>query len=79
MAYRLTSSFKPYFRFEQVRPHGNGKLAPIEQLINWRTVFTTGLRHDFTESAAIKLQWERSSDQYHRFSNGAAVQLAFTF
>ncbi len=79
MACRLTSSFKPYFRFEQIRPHGDGEMSAVQEFINWRRVFTTGVRYDFNESAAIKLQWEGSRDQHQRFGNGAALQLAFTF
>ncbi len=81
IAYRITSSWKPYARVEYFNLHGNGVIntAVDRQYVPWKTVYTSGVRYDLTESVALKFELGREADYLRPSYITAAVQLAFTF
>jgi hypothetical protein len=81
IAYRIASSWKPYARIEYLNAYGIGALytATDRQFVPWRTVYTGGIRHELTDSVAVKFELGRESDYLRPSYISAAVQLAFTF
>jgi hypothetical protein len=81
IAYRVASSWKPYGRVEYLNAYGTGVIetAIAREYIPWKTVYTGGIRHDLTDSVAVKFELGRESDYLRPSYITAAVQLAFTF
>jgi hypothetical protein len=80
-AYRVASSWKPYGRVEYLNAHGTGVIdtAIAREYIPWKTVYTGGVRHDLTDSVALKFELARETDYMRSSYISAAVQLAFAF
>ncbi|MGD0435923.1 MAG: hypothetical protein ABSB86_05630 [Bryobacteraceae bacterium] len=80
-AYRVASSWKPYGRVEYLNAHGTGVIdtAIARQYIPWKTVYTGGIRHDLTDSVALKFELGRETDYMRSGYITAALQLAFAF
>ena len=78
-AYRL-GTWSPYARFEYL--NGNRR-DPIAQLVlqhpGLRRQFSGGIRYDFNEFAAFKIQYGRLIQTSVPAANLAIAQLAFTF
>ena len=81
LAYRIAPSWKPYGRVEYLNAHGSGTIstAAARAFVPWETVYTGGVRHDVTESVAVKAEVARETDYLRPSYVSAAVQLAFTF
>jgi hypothetical protein len=81
IAYRIAPSWKPYARVEYLNAYGTGAISTAvdREYIPWKTVYTGGVRHDLTESVALKLELGRETDYMRPGYITAAVQLAFTF
>jgi hypothetical protein len=81
IAYRIASSLKPFARVEYFNLHGNGVIntALDRQYAPWKTVYTSGVRYDLTESTALKFELGRETDYLRPSYITAALQLAFTF
>jgi hypothetical protein len=81
IAYRLASSWKPYGRVEYLNAYGTGAIdtATAREYEPWKTVYTGGVRHDLTDSVALKLELGRETDYLRPGYITAAVQVAFTF
>jgi hypothetical protein len=80
IAYRIASSWKPYARVEYMNLHGTGLVDTEAHLyIPWKTVYTGGVRHDLTDSMALKFELARETDYMRSSYISAAVQLAFAF
>jgi hypothetical protein len=80
-AYRVASSWKPYARVEYLNAYGSGVISTAfdRQYVPWKTVYTGGVRHDLTDSVAVKFELARETDYLRSSYISAAVQLAFTF
>jgi hypothetical protein len=74
--------YRPYFRYSYVNApendpiYGNATEMPEVGRINGPTV---GLRFDFTEYSAFKLQYDREGLDGEKSTNGLDAQFAFTF
>jgi len=81
IAYRIAPSWKPYARVEYLNAYGTGAISTAvdREYIPWKTVYTGGVRHDLTESVALKLELGRETDYMRPGYITAAVQVAFTF
>ena len=81
LAYRVASSWKPYGRVEYLNTYGTGVIdtAIAREYVPWKTVYTGGIRHDLTDSVAVKFELGRETDYQRPSYITAAVQLAFTF
>ena len=79
---RRFGSYRPYFRYEYINASDNDPIYgdPADgPVVGRRNGPTAGLRWDFNEHAAAKLQYERQSTRGEKSSNGLATQFAFTF
>jgi len=80
LAYRVASSWKPYARVEYLNVYGTGAVdTETRYYVPWKTVYTGGVRHDLTDSVAVKLELGRETDYLRPSFISAAGQLAFTF
>jgi hypothetical protein len=80
IAYRIASSWKPYARVEYLNVSGTGVVeAETRYYVPWKTVYTGGVRHELTDSVAVKFELDRETDYLRPSYISAAVQLAFTF
>ena len=80
LAYRIGSSWTPYFRFEDMNSYGRGLLGSTVQLAApWRTIFTGGLRYDLNEAVALKFELGRDNRVGQPAWVQAGMQVAFTF
>jgi hypothetical protein len=79
---RRFSSYRPYFRYEYINAgteepiYGDPTDGPVVRRRNGPSV---GLRWDFSEHAAGKLQYDRRYIRELGAANGIATQFAFTF
>jgi len=53
--------------------------AIAREYIPWKTVYTGGIRHDLTDSVALKFELGRETDYMRSGYITAALQLAFAF
>jgi len=81
LAYRIAPSWKPYGRVEYLNAYGTGAIstAVARLYVPWKTVYTGGVRHELTDSVAVKLEVGRETDYLRASYISAAAQLAFTF
>jgi hypothetical protein len=80
LAYRIGSSWSPYFRFEDMNSYGRGLLGSTVQLAApWRTIITGGLRYDLNEAIALKFELGRDNSLGQPAWVQAAMQIAFRF
>jgi hypothetical protein len=68
--------YKPYFRYQYVRDNPND---PVNRLKGIYYGPSPGLRIDFTEYAAFKLQFNHLYQSNQTAGNGLNAQVAFTF
>ncbi|MFZ1006475.1 MAG: hypothetical protein WAN65_06550 [Candidatus Sulfotelmatobacter sp.] len=74
--------YRPYFRYSYVNApendpiYGNPAEMPEVGRINGPTV---GIRYDFTDHSAFKLEYEREGTDGEKSTNGLDAQFAFTF
>jgi hypothetical protein len=47
--------------------------------VPWKTLYTGGVRHELTDSVAVKVEIGRETDYLRASYVSAALQLAFTF
>jgi hypothetical protein len=79
---RRFGHYRPYFRYSYVNApeddpiYGNEAEVPVVGRINGPTV---GLRYDFTQHSAFKLQYDREDSRGALPTNGGSVQFDFTF
>lgn len=79
---RKSSSYRPYLRYEYINAgteepiYGDPTDGPVVERRNGPSL---GLRWDFSEHAAGKIQYERRYVRSLGSSNGVATQFAFTF
>ena len=79
---RRFGSYRPYFRYEYINAgvnepiYGDSTDGPV---VGRRNGASAGLRYDFTEHTAFKLQYDRAQRRGVPSSNGLDTQFAFTF
>jgi hypothetical protein len=79
---RRFGSYRPYFRYEYINAgvnepiYGDPTDGPV---VGRRNGASAGLRYDFTEHTAFKLQYDRAQRRGVPSSNGLDTQFAFTF
>ncbi len=79
---RRFGSYRPYFRYEYINAsddepiYGDPTDGPV---VGRRNGPTVGVRWDFNEHAAAKLQYEREATRGEKSGNAVATQFAFTF
>ena len=79
---RKFGSYRPYFRYEYINAGENEPIYgdPADgPVVGRRNGPTAGLRWDFNEHAAAKLQYQREATRGEQSNNGLATQFAFTF
>jgi hypothetical protein len=79
---RRFRSYRPYFRYEYINAGVNEPIYgdPTDgPLVGRRNGPSLGLRYDFTEHTAFKLQYDRAQRRGVPSSNGLDTQFAFTF
>jgi hypothetical protein len=69
-------SYRPYFRYQYINANPN---EPVLSDVTLRHGPSLGLRYDFFESAAFKLQYDRLLIRNQPSVNGITGQVAFTF
>jgi hypothetical protein len=80
LAYRIGSSWSPYFRVEDLNSYGRGLLgSTVVELVPWRTIITGGLRYDLNEAVALKFELGRDNRVGQPAWVQAGMQVAFTF
>ena len=75
VSYRF-GAYRPYFRYQYVNASDN---EPVLGDVRRREGPSAGVRYDFHESAAIKLQYDRQLIRNQPAVNGITGQVAFTF
>ena len=81
-ASRKFGGYRPYFRYSYVNAAVSDSIYndPTEgAIVTRRNGPSAGIRWDFTEHTALKLQYDRLSVRGRNSSNGVATQFAFTF
>ncbi len=79
---RRFGSYRPYFRYQYINAgvdepiYGDPADGPV---VGRRNGASFGVRYDFTEHTAFKLQYDRLAVRGRPSSNGLDSQLAFTF
>jgi hypothetical protein len=79
---RKFGAYRPYFRYSYVNGNENDPIygdeteMPEVGRINGPTL---GLRYDFNDHAAFKVQYDREGADGEKSTNGASGQFAFTF
>ncbi len=79
---KFHSSYRPYFRYQYINAgvnepiYGDPTDGPV---VGRRNGASVGLRYDFTEHSAFKLQYDRAQRRGVPSSNGLDTQFAFTF
>jgi hypothetical protein len=79
---RRFRSYRPYFRCEYINAGANEPIYgdPTDgPVVGRRNGPSFGLRYDFTEHTAFKLQYDRAQRRGVPSSNGLDTQFAFTF
>jgi hypothetical protein len=87
---RRIGAYRPYFRYQYFNSPSNdpvfvnaspNTLAPagVTTFIGRVNGPSAGLRYDFTEHSAVKLQYDRFSLRGLKTENGLTTQVAFTF
>ncbi len=79
---RRFGSYRPYFRYAYMNVSASDQVYsdPTEgEVVTRRNGPSFGLRYDFTEHTAFKLQYDRLERRDLPTSNGLATQFAFTF
>jgi hypothetical protein len=79
---RRIKSYRPYFRYEYINAGANEPIYgdPTDgPVVGRRNGASVGLRYDFTEHTAFKLQYDRAQRRGVPSSNGLDTQFAFTF
>src|SRR5437868_12835573 len=79
---RKFRSYRPYFRYEYINAGTNEPIYgdPTDgPVVGRRNGPSFGLRYDFTEHTAFKLQYYRAKRRGVPGSNGLDAQFAFTF
>jgi hypothetical protein len=67
---------RPYFRYQYVNAPTRDPIFPDVQLLYGPSV---GLRFDFSEFAAFKIQYDRTDTRHQGGINGITTQLSFAF
>ena len=79
---RRFSGYRPYIRYSYVNPPANDPIfsdpADTTQVTR-QNGLSAGVRYDFTEHTAAKLQYDRLGIRNEKSSNRLATQFAFTF
>jgi len=79
---RRFGSYRPYFRYQYINAgvnepiYGDAMDGPV---VGRRNGPTLGVRYDFSEHAAFKVQYDRLAIRGEGSSNGLDTQFAFTF
>ncbi len=73
---RKFGAFRPYFRYQYINVPA---LDPMFSDVGLQHGPSAGIRYDFSEFAAFKLQYDRSERRVLPGSNGLETQLSFTF
>jgi len=79
---RKFRTYRPYFRYEYINAgdrepiYGDPADGPVVRRRNGPSV---GVRWDFSEHAAAKLQYDRLDIRGQGAANGIGTQIAFTF
>jgi hypothetical protein len=79
---KVHSAYRPYFRYQYINAgvnepiYGDPTDGPV---VGRRNAASVGLRYDFTEHTAFKLQYDRAQRRGVQSSNGLDTQFAFTF
>jgi hypothetical protein len=79
---RRFGGYRPYFRYSYVNPPADDPIYtdPTDTThVTRQNGLSAGVRYDFTEHTAAKLQYDRLSIRNQHSSNGLATQFAFTF
>lgn len=87
---RAFRAFRPYFRYQYFNAPVDDPVylfaGPNNYVPQWVTTFvgringpSVGVRWDFTEHSALKLQYDRFSQRALETENGLTSQIAFTF
>jgi hypothetical protein len=79
---RKFGAYRPYFRYAYMNLSPSDQIYsdPTEgEVVTRRNGPSLGLRYDFTEHTAFKLQYDRLAVRGLPSSNGVATQFAFTF
>ena len=79
---KVHASYHPYFRYQYINAaidepiYGDPNDGPV---VGRRNGTSVGLRYDFTEHSAFKVQYDRAQSRGAASSNGLDTQFAFAF
>jgi hypothetical protein len=87
---RAFRAYRPYFRYQYFNAPNNDPVYLYASANDYAPAYVTrfvarlngpslGVRYDFTEHSALKLQYDRISERDLPTSNGLTSQIAFTF
>lgn len=87
---RAFRAYRPYFRYQYFNAHDNDPVYVFASQNDYAPPAATGfvgrlngpsigIRYDFTEHSALKLQYDRISLRGFDTENGLSTQIAFTF
>ncbi len=80
VAYRFGSNWGPYVRVEKLSVQGSPLFfANMPAAANWRSMYTGGVRYDWNDHVAIKLELGHEADWGVPAYYQAAMQVAFAF
>ena len=87
---RAFGPYRPYFRYQYFNAPNNDPVYVLASSNDYAPAYVTGfvgrlngptvgIRYDFTEHSALKLQYDRISERDLPTTNGLTSQVAFTF
>ena len=87
---RAFGPYRPYFRYQYFNAPNNDPVYVLASSNDYAPAYVTGfvgrlngptvgIRYDFTEHSALKLQYDRISERDLLTTNGLTSQVAFTF
>lgn len=79
LGYRFGSNWGPYVRVEKLSIHADPFFAPIAYIADWRSMYTAGVRYDWNDHVAVKLELGHEADWGSPHYFQAAMQIAFAF
>ncbi len=79
LAYRIGSNWGPYARVERLTIHADPFFSGISYIAPWRSMYTAGVRYDWNDHVAVKLELGHEADWGAPHYYQAALQVAFAY
>ena len=79
LGYRVGRNWGPFVRVEKLAVQASPFFGSMAGIAPWRSIYSTGIRYDWNDHVALKLQLGHEADWGSPHYYQAAVQVAFAF